>query len=373
MGDGTAIQWSDATWNPILGCSRVSPGCERCYAEVTAARNERMGVPGYEPGLVRLSKKGEPRWTGEVRFLPERLDQPLRWKRPRRIFVNSMSDLFHEVLPREAIAAVLGVICLTGHHTYQILTKRARRMRTLLSSITIDEALDALTRVQPPVGLGRATSAAIFASMRAQGRDPDWSGPLCTPPWAWFGVSVEDQQRADERLPELMLTPAAVRWVSLEPLLGDVDIRPYMPCLACGGESSIPVDGGGAACGRCLPWTNGLPSRGPFLDWVVMGGESGRRARPMNVARARRVLSDCRSAQTPAFMKQLGVRPVDGDWQAGVYAPEDRRAVAAARELGIPEGGTPPNLILLRGRKAHGDPSQWPDSLRELAVREWPR
>ncbi|HEX2677839.1 MAG TPA: DUF5131 family protein, partial [Polyangiales bacterium] len=237
----SSIEWTDATWNPVRGCARVSPGCENCYAERVAAR---FGAPGqpYE-GLVSYKSRVSglrytnpkaagswtaPRWNGNARFVPEMLDAPLRWKKPRRIFVNSMSDLFHDDITNEQIAAVFGVMAACPQHTFQVLTKRPARMKAWFDKVREIGATVAakLPRVQTS-DPQRYTK--LFIADQAEGilQRALWGCELeVTPPFAWplpnvwLGVSAEDQQRADERIPLLLQTPAAVRFVSAEPLLG---------------------------------------------------------------------------------------------------------------------------------------------------------
>ncbi|BBZ65791.1 hypothetical protein MINS_12200 [Mycolicibacterium insubricum] len=180
MSDKTAIEWTDATWNPVTGCTKVSPGCDHCYAETIAERFR--GGPAYPNGF-------------DITLRPHKLDQPLRWKRPRRIFVNSMSDLFHDSVPDEYIAQVFAVMALAPRHTFQLLTKRHARMRSLVGRGLLD--------------LVDQTGAKVEL----------W--PL---PNVWLGVSTENQQWADIRIPALLDTPAAVRWISAEPLLGPIDL-----------------------------------------------------------------------------------------------------------------------------------------------------
>ena len=259
MADKSAIEWTEASWNPIGGCSVISPGCQRCYAMRLAGGRLRSS-PKYR-GLTEPSKVG-PVWNGDMRLWEKALDQPLRWKKPRRIFVNSMSDLFHESLPDEWIDRVFGVMALCPQHRFQVLTKRAERMRRYLE-------------IRPGNDLG-ARWAYAAAKTLGPGKDigPCPGFPL---PNVWLGVSVEDQER-DGRIRELLAPPAAVRWVSLEPLLGPVDL-------------AVPL---GGVCGV-------------RLDWVVLGGESGGRdARPMNPDWARSVRDQCVCAGVPFFFKQWG-------------------------------------------------------------------
>lgn len=218
MGDNSKIEWCDATWNPVRGCSRVSSGCTRCYAETVAARFSGPGL-AYE-GLARRTASGEARWTGEVRVVPEHLDDPLRWKRPRRIFVNSMSDLFHERLTNQQIAVVFGVMAAAKHHTFQVLTKRPARMRDWFEWANAQRRYGGAESDPGEVMQCIAIDSGIkFKSLE----EVPW--PL---PNVWLGVSVENQPAADERVPLLLQTPAAVRFLSCEPLLGVVDISTWL-------------------------------------------------------------------------------------------------------------------------------------------------
>lgn len=331
----TTIEWTraddgtpGATWNAVRGCSRISPGCGGgngeggCYAEAMAGRFCGPGQP-YE-GLVRLGKQGA-RWTGEVRLIPERLADPLRWRKPRRVFVNSMSDLFHERLSNEEIAAVFGVMAAAPRHTFQILTKRAERLKDWFRWIA--ECWD-------PGGRCRELTADRISSPPVHPRDggPNW--PL---PNVWLGVSVEDQQRANERIPHLLATPAAVRFVSYEPALGPVNLR-SVPARS----GPIRVD----ALTGCWDVPNGprIPQE-PRIHWVIAGGESGPGARPFELAWARDVIRQCKQAGVAVFVKQLGTSPFDGAHES---ASVEKR---------------------LRDRKG-GDMNEWPLDLR---VREMPR
>ncbi|WP_052622288.1 DUF5131 family protein, partial [Mycobacteroides abscessus] len=229
MGDKTGIEWADATWNPVTGCDKVSPGCDHCYAETFAERWRGTRGHYFETGF-------------DVQLRPDKLDLPLRWTKPRRIFVNSMSDLFHDKVPDEYIARVFAVMALAPQHTFQLLTKRHGRMRTLLRDGEFQQQVyDAWGQLEMPKG-------------RPSMEDWPWSGwPL---PNVWLGVSAEDQKRADLRIPALLDTPAAARFVSAEPLLGPIDLH-------------------GDPIGKDSVFWIG------HLDWVIVGGESGSGARPM--------------------------------------------------------------------------------------------
>lgn len=253
MGKETGIEWADSTWNPIRGCSRVSEGCRNCYAEGIAARFSGRGH-AYE-GLATFKTIGEgtpeehvePRWTGEVRFIENHLRDPLKWKEPAKIFVNSMSDLFHPSVRDEWIADIFDVMARAPQHTYLILTKRPDRMRDVLKAWA-----------DPQV-------SSTFEKAHSQTWPPrNW----------WFGVSVEDQETADHRIIVLAQTIAAVRWVSYEPALGPVNWSAFKRFMA--------------------------------IDWLVAGGESGPRARPMNPQWAREARDICRQTGVPFFFKQWG-------------------------------------------------------------------
>jgi protein gp37 len=214
MSDQSAIEWTDATWNPVRGCTKISPGCKHCYAETFAERFR--GVPGhpFEQGF-------------DLRLVPEALELPLRWKRGRLIFVNSMSDLFHEDIPLDYIRRVFGVMRAAEQHQFQVLTKRAARLEELAPHLE-------------------------FA------------------PNIWMGVSVENAAYT-KRIEHLRRVPAHVRFLSVEPLLGPID--------------DLPLEG---------------------IHWVIVGGESGRRARPMAPEWVRSIRDQCRRARVPFFFKQWG-------------------------------------------------------------------
>jgi protein gp37 len=216
MAEVSAIQWTDSTWNPVTGCTKVSPGCKNCYAEALAARLQRMGNPRYRDGFA-------------VTLQPDQLTLPLRWRRPRRIFVNSMSDLYHEAIPDDYILRVFDTMVQARQHMFQILTKRAQRLEDMASRL----------------------------------------------PWArniWQGVSVENESHLD-RIRHLQRVPAAVRFLSVEPLLGPIP--------------RLPLEG---------------------IQWVIVGGESGRVHRPINPAWVREIRDQCTRTEVPFFFKQWGGR-----------------------------------------------------------------
>jgi len=286
MGDKTGIEWTDATWNPVRGCTRISPGCVNCYAESIAARFSGPGMP-YE-GLARMTPSG-PRWTGKFRLVDRHLLDPLRWKKPRKVFVNSMSDLFHESMPDEWIDKVFAVMCMAKEHTFQVLTKRSRRMRDYFA-----QGMEKLTY---------RWGWEAQAIMRSRGDDATDKEPKWPPSNVWLGVSVEDQANADKRLPDLIATPAAVRFVSYEPALGPVDF------MMLGVEGTEECAGLNALTGE-QPCCHDHPDVSLWhgsVDWVICGCESaqpGRPARPMNLDWVRRVRDQCVIEHVAFFFKQ---------------------------------------------------------------------
>lgn len=290
MADRSSIEWTDATWNPVRGCSRVSEGCRNCYAENVAARFSGAGLP-YE-GLIHPSTRA---WNGKVRLVDDVLEQPLRWRRPRRIFVNSMSDLFHDNVPFDYVDRVMAVMALAERHTFQILTKRPARMLEYFRRLAA-VATDHRNKKGAPTfdERGVLNFRHMYRHFGHAKPLPDvW--PL---PNVWLGVSVENQDAADERIPLLLQVPACVRWLSCEPLLGPISFRwtPYAH-QASGQTPGDYLDQHGRV--------NHLEALRK-LNWVVVGGESGRAARPMHPEWARAIRSQCEEAEVPFFFKQWG-------------------------------------------------------------------
>lgn len=322
MSDGTKIEWTEATWNPITGCSVTSPGCTNCYAMKLAGT--RLRNHPSRTGLTRDSKAG-PVWTGEVRFNEEWLGQPLRWKRPRMIFVCAHGDLFHESVPDEWIDRVFAVMALASQHTFQVLTKRSARMREYFRESTGWRAriAERLNDLKPsPLWNGN-----VYQGWQNLHGTPDGLANV------WLGVSVEDQARADERVPDLLATPAAVRWLSCEPLLGPVDLAAIRmnTCHDLGfdalGGAEIHKDDGD------------LRTVGRKVDWVVVGGESGLGARPMHPGWARSLRDQCAAAGVPFFFKQWGewapVCEMAEDLIDSCYAPAPERSPEATRRCKV--------------------------------------
>lgn len=341
MASSSKIEWTDATWNPIVGCSVVSPGCTNCYAMRQAHRIEAMtaelvhhgkgGAPQYN-GTTKIVN-GNAVWTGKIGFASnEVLLAPLRRKKPTTYFVNSMSDLFHESVPDEWIDKVFAVMALTPQHTYQILTKRSARMRQWFSADRADS-----------VGLAMLT---IVDRIPHGHRRVPW--PLSN---VWLGVSTERQKEADERIPDLLATPAAVRFISAEPLLEQIDLRNHRVCDQCG-NTPYKLFSGDPLCPQPMPIHDAFqcplhwwPSDGcdgvlkTGIDWVIVGGESGPGARPMHPDWARSIRDQCAAAGVLFFFKQWGTNIPDEE-REGRYRRVPKR-IAGRLLDGVEHNGFP--------------------------------
>lgn len=294
----TSIEWTRGdggslgeTWNPVRGCRKISPGCKHCYAEAFASRFEGTHGHVYELGF-------------KPRTAPDQLDAPLRWKKPRRVFVNSMSDLFHERFPFEYVGAVFGVMAQSPRHTYMVMTKRHERMVSFYDWVSEDACgCRGVPEAHVPEDHVVTTLAANLIEIDQIQRP--W--PL---PNVWMGVSVEDRRYGLPRIEALRKIPAAIRFLSIEPLLEDI--------------GKLDLTG---------------------ISWVIVGGESGHGARPFDLAWSRSVVRQCREAGVACFVKQLGARPFDSEGPAvdGVRITEVTTVIAKG-----------------------GDPSEWPPG-------DWPR
>lgn len=307
MGETTAIAWCDHTFNPWWGCTKVSPGCKHCYAEAWA---KRTGSVEWGPGRPRRVF-GAKHWAA-----------PLAWDRAaaragvrRRVFCASMADICDPEAPKSQLAKLFDLIEATPNLDWLLLSKRPERFIEIFPLYWNCEA---------------------------------WRN-------VWLGTTVEDQQRADERIPHLLRVPAPVHFLSCEPLLGPVDLKPYLNrlCTLCGGSASVPVAGGGAPCPRCL-------RVGQFVDpdqvgWVIAGGESGPGARPCDVAWVRSLVGQCKAAGVPAFVKQLGAVPAT--------SIEPTRHHRTDPATGRRQFQIKVTALRLKDRKG-GDPSEWPADLR---------
>jgi protein gp37 len=297
------IEWTQDTWNPIVGCSILSPGCTHCYAMGMAARIEAInaalvaeGKPAQSPQYDGTTKhvNGHAVWTGKLKLAPDSiLLRPLKRKKPTTYFVNSMGDLFHEDVPFEWIRKVFGVMSRCPQHTFQILTKRAARMREVVQRM-IDHPSDGV-----PISPGAVPDLPI----RLKRIGSDGAYTVIPLPNVWLGVSTERQQEADERIPLLLQTPAAIRFISAEPLLGPIDLA--SPQYR--GEAGATMHG----YLRDATEVDDFRYWATKLDWVIVGGESGPDSRPMHPDWARRLRVQCEAAGVPFFFKQWGAfRPL---------------------------------------------------------------
>ncbi|HMT13153.1 MAG TPA: phage Gp37/Gp68 family protein [Aestuariivirga sp.] len=326
MSKDTGISWTESTWDPIVGCSIVSPGCTNCYAQKMAHKIKHMedartgsADASHYFGTTKVVN-GNPVWTGLLKLAPDHiLTAPLRWKKPRRIFVNSMSDLFHENVPDAWIDRVFAVMALCPQHTFQILTKRSKRMREWMTPARATS-----------VGMeGFEMTLNAHASARDEGRESRVGAgvqltgdiahlKLWPLPNVWLGVSCEDQERAAERVPDLLATPAAKRFVSAEPLLGPIEFRdlPVPEGTVFHGTSGTYDALSGRfwlAVGDAdeeMDHQRQLACDEVKLDWIIVGGESGRGHRHMQIEWAESIMRQCEDAGTPFFFKQdSGLKP----------------------------------------------------------------
>lgn len=295
MATNSKIEWTDTTWNPVVGCTMVSPGCAHCYAERMASRLRAMALAdidaGRDPGRKRhyidaVDEHGC--WTGKMIPVPEALDDPFHWKKPRRVFVNSMSDLFHEALPWSFIDRVFATMFDCQWHTFQILTKRAERACQYLSCpltrVRIAEQCHEALKVRAPEKAALVTVADLIGEI-----EESW--PL---PNVWMGTSAENRRQWKERVSWLAQTPAAVRIISAEPLLEVID--PGCQCAEC--PIVNRVDGHCVNCGMAAAWR--------ACHQVISGGESGHGARPSHPDSHRILRDACQAAGIAYFFKQWG-------------------------------------------------------------------
>lgn len=255
------IEWTEKTWNPVSGCTKISDGCKNCYAETMAKRLKAMGAKGYENGFA-------------VTLHPSRLREPLERKKPTMYFVCSMGDLFHEDVPFEFIDRVFAIIALTPHLTYQILTKRPERMRQYFERLKINNVYYLKVPWENlPASKGYGD---LF---------------VANPPFAnvWLGVTAENQEQADKRIPILLDTPAALRFVSIEPMLGEISLEKQHRKMV-GDKPAYPCS------------ENYLLD----LDWVIVGGETGTGARPLQYEWVKDIQEQCKAAHIPFFFKKWG-------------------------------------------------------------------
>jgi protein gp37 len=338
MGKDSSIQWTDHTWPVTTGCDDASPGCLNCYSKQASYRmglNPNPKIAAAYGGTVE-KRAGVLRWTGLLRPLPDRLDWPFKWRKPARIFVGNMSDLFHEDVPDEFIDRVFAVMALNPHHTFQVLTKRAERMVEYLTPGYDNRQHEVEAAVRR------------LSDGERHLRHDEW--PLKN---VWLGVSVEDQKRADERIPHLLHCPAAVRFLSVEPMLEAIDLSPW---LGFQHEDEVGIEN----VDQSLPREQGIPFHDPWVrgpDWIIVGGESGSHVRPFDLAWARDLRDQCQASGTAYFFKQAGSRPIGSHHER-------------LRMIGEPTSGEDA-LVRWKLSDSHGgDLSELPPDLR---VREFPK
>lgn len=309
------IEWTDETWNPTTGCTKVSAGCKNCYAEVMHKRLMSLKPEKYAHPFLDGAFAHE-----------EDLLLPLRWKKPRMVFVNSMSDLFHENIPFYFIDRVFAMMALCPQHTFQILTKRPERMLEWYNSIEGGWSSPAMGAVDERIRYQ------CFHSFGRSVKSENWKWPL---PNVWLGVSCENQAAADERIPLLLQVPAAVRFLSCEPLLGKIDLKLFSDDVLEWKLNNL-ADGNG-------------PSKG--IDWVIAGGESGHHARPMHPDWARGLRDQCVAAGVPFFFKQWG------EWCPSEYVAKDFKAPASHYKWACEDGSIDESLLNggFKNETAHHD------------------
>lgn len=319
MPGKSSIEWCTDTLNPTVGCTHVSAGCDSCYAKTLHDQRHNAWLAGNMPNApVQYHKP-----FTELQMIPERLDIPLRWTKPRRIFVNSVSDLFHPRVPTEFIDRMVAVFALAPHHVFQVLTKRPRRMQQYFSD---------------PALYGRVLEAAIgFRCKFPKLISVPISDPVTHPlPNLWLGTSVENQEAA-YRLDALVKTPAAVRFVSAEPLIGPLNLARWLPprCWQCKGEGVVwessllyAVPDEPVPCPRCDGGR--LKAEPSPLHWIIAGGESGPGYRPAEVFWFSALADQCAAANVPFFMKQ------DSGHRSGQQGriPDDLWALKQMPEVG---------------------------------------
>lgn len=275
------IEWTNETNNPIVGCNKVSPGCDNCYALKMAVRNaHNHRLPdeireAYFSVITQINGKWQ--WNGKTAFIKSALEKPLKWKKPRMIFVVSMGDLFHESVSFEDIDKIIAIIATCKQHTFQILTKRPERMKEYFNSVWQTRIIDHMRTDKNKGVLLHTKNMALYN--------------------LWLGVTAENQEQANKRIPILLQIPAVVHYVSIEPMLSNINLNN----LTEDGIDVIRALKGDAFCPN-MGW---LPYDSK-LDWVICGGESGSKSRPMHPDWARSLRDQCKEAEVPFFFKQWG-------------------------------------------------------------------
>jgi len=342
----TKIEWTNETWNPIVGCSKISAGCDNCYAQREARRQIAYKTPHYAGTIA------DGHWTGKIGTAPESTwTKPLRWKKPRRVFVCSMGDLFHENVPFETIAAVFAVMAVCPDHTFQVLTKRADRMAEFFEWVKNVAWPDLFPHGLPDYPVESNAVLRYAPELHDDGDYCRFIGDFDPAPWplpnVWLGVSAENQATADERIPLLCQTPAAVRFLSAEPMLGPVDLE----IIDFGEKGWIRIRD------VLLRGFAGSTLTNETLDWVICGGESGPGARPMHPDWARALRDQCQTAGVPFFFKQWGAwHPIYGSGRPRGDEETEIKPFAWVDPTGkTSASGTVPDALMLRvGKKRAG-------------------
>lgn len=342
MGTKSTIEWTDRTWNPIVGCSKCSAGCDNCYAERMAARQAYMGNHNYLKVVNHIVEDlsgenvvNEPDfwfegWTGKTDFVESAIEKPLYWKTPQHIFVCSMSDLFHPSVPFEWIADVWRTMAFCPQHTFQVLTKRIERALEFVKWLENKHTYDG-------------------GDLMFKNPDGGYIWKTWPLPNVWLGTTAENQEMADKRIPDLLKCPAAKRFVSVEPMLSAVDLEKaidvpngrYLNYLRGDYYVVIGKDENGQAIFSDRPY--GAIGRGRGVDWVICGGESGPGARPMHPDWARGLRDQCKAAGVPFFFKQWGEYAPLSNWH--VMVPEGNYAFTPAGQKITPKDNDPKHHV----------------------------
>lgn len=337
----TKIEWTNESWNPIIGCDKISPGCKECYAEKMAGRLSNIGSTSYYINVVKhemqsdnpnFIEKGLPKWNGKTHFVKSALTKPLHWAKPQMIFVCSMGDLFHESVDIFTVAKIFAIMFLAKQHTFQVLTKRPERAKMYLrDKAFLDIYWKYCNQLHNEFIKPLESELYNFSELMHE-----W--PLSN---VWFGTSTENQEQAEKRIPILLQIPAAIRFVSCEPLLGPIDLGD-IAYNDIGGESHI----NSLYCD--IPNEDDEQFNGATLDWVIAGGESGPKAKPMHPNWIYSLLDQCTASKTPFFFKQWG------EWKDGSNYPKKNNII-----------------VLNNGEYSNWDNDEWKKLSKKYSSDQW--
>jgi len=331
------IEWTEKTWNPLAGCSKVSAGCQNCYALIMANRLANIGSTREKyKDTTRKTESGKVQWTGKVNFDEKALLEPLRRKKPTIYFVNSMSDLFHENVKEEWIDKVFAVMALCPQHTFQVLTKRPKRMKEYFLSREVNtsqkfrilKASEQFDSYATSEQVKHLSDKVWYDLLQGETKVDRNTRNYVFLKNVWLGVSVENQEAANERIPYLLETPAHKRFVSAEPLLGNIDLDNihlrYEYCInSLNGKVYFREWEEEFQKYEYQEYLNGHYEK---LDWVIAGGESGKNARPMHVNWVRSIRDKCKEAGTAFFFKQWGELDPNNNYETTVYRVRKKEA-----------------------------------------------